>query len=45
MKFHEGLEPRQLDVDGVEVECHLHDPDALAAARKLGADVEQLKRG
>jgi oligopeptide/dipeptide ABC transporter ATP-binding protein len=41
LKFHEGLEPRQLDVDGVEVECHLHDPEALAAARKLGADVEQ----
>jgi oligopeptide/dipeptide ABC transporter ATP-binding protein len=35
--FHQGVVPRRLEVDGVEVECHLHDPEALAAAKRLGA--------
>ena len=30
--FHEPREPRLRDVDEVQVACHLHDPDALAAA-------------
>ena len=33
VRFHEPRVPRELDVDGVRVECHLHDPEALAAAR------------
>ncbi len=28
VEFHRGLEPRQLEVDGVTVQCHLHDPEA-----------------
>jgi peptide/nickel transport system ATP-binding protein len=30
--FHEPREPRLLDVDEVQVACHLYDPDAVAAA-------------
>jgi oligopeptide/dipeptide ABC transporter ATP-binding protein len=37
--FNRGREPRPLEVEGVEVECHLHDPEALEAARELGAKV------
>jgi oligopeptide/dipeptide ABC transporter ATP-binding protein len=33
VRFHHGVEPRPLDVDGVRVECHLHDEAALTAAR------------
>ena len=32
VEFNHGVEPRRLDVDGVEVECHLRDPDAMEAA-------------
>jgi peptide/nickel transport system ATP-binding protein len=32
VRFHEALEPRHLEVEGAQVECHLHDPEALAAA-------------
>ena len=41
VEFHRGLEPRQLEVDGVSVQCHLHDPEALdasGAARDPGPD-------
>ena len=38
VSFHEGLEPRRLDIDGVEVECHLHDPEAIAP--RAGARLE-----
>ena len=41
VSFHEGLEPRRLDIDGVEVECHLHDPEAIARAQALGSKVER----
>jgi hypothetical protein len=34
VRFHEGLEPRDLDLDGTRVQCHLHDPEALEAARR-----------
>jgi peptide/nickel transport system ATP-binding protein len=34
VRFHEGLEPRDLDIDGTRVQCHLHDPEALDAARR-----------
>ncbi len=37
VSFHPGLEPRKLEVDGVELECHLHDAEAMEAARELGA--------
>ena len=33
--WHEPLEPRLLPTDGVEVECHLYDDDALARAAQL----------
>jgi peptide/nickel transport system ATP-binding protein len=33
VEFHRGVEPRQLEVDGVAVQCHLHDPEAIAAAK------------
>ena len=33
VRFHEPRVPGDQDVDGVRVECHLHDPEALAAAR------------
>src|SRR5262245_28822412 len=32
--FHEPIEPRLLTVDDVQVECHLHDPDALGQAER-----------
>jgi oligopeptide/dipeptide ABC transporter ATP-binding protein len=38
VRFHQPLEPRDLDVDGVRVECHLHDREALAAAREASAE-------
>jgi hypothetical protein len=28
VQFHEGIEPRHLADDGVEVECHLYDNEA-----------------
>jgi oligopeptide/dipeptide ABC transporter ATP-binding protein len=34
VEFQQGLEPRQLDVNGVAVQCHLHDSEALAAAKQ-----------
>jgi peptide/nickel transport system ATP-binding protein len=37
VSFTHGAEPRRLDVDGVEVECHLHDPEALEAAKRAAA--------
>jgi oligopeptide/dipeptide ABC transporter ATP-binding protein len=37
VRFHHGAEPRPLQVDGVRVECHLHDEAALAAARDAAA--------
>jgi len=35
VEFHQGAEPRRLEVDDVEVECHLHDPEAIEAARRV----------
>jgi oligopeptide/dipeptide ABC transporter ATP-binding protein len=32
VRFRQGADPRPLEVDGVHVECHLHDPEALRAA-------------
>jgi peptide/nickel transport system ATP-binding protein len=43
VQFREGLEPRRLDVDGVEVECHLHDPEAIKRAQALGSKVQQAQ--
>jgi oligopeptide/dipeptide ABC transporter ATP-binding protein len=34
VRFHEGLEPRDVDADGTRVQCHLYDEDALAAAAR-----------
>jgi oligopeptide/dipeptide ABC transporter ATP-binding protein len=38
VRFRQGAEPRALEVDGVRVECHLHDPEALRAAGRDGSD-------
>ncbi|MGH2953794.1 MAG: ABC transporter ATP-binding protein [Solirubrobacterales bacterium] len=35
VRFNEAIDPRPVDVDGVRVECHLHDPDARAAAERI----------
>ncbi len=32
--FHEPIEPRLLPSGDVQVECHLHDPEALAEAER-----------
>jgi hypothetical protein len=32
VQFHEGIEPRHLSDDGVEVECHLFDEKAKRRA-------------
>jgi oligopeptide/dipeptide ABC transporter ATP-binding protein len=40
VEFHRGLEPRQLEVDGVAVQCHLHDPEAIAAAKSPAPSAE-----
>jgi oligopeptide/dipeptide ABC transporter ATP-binding protein len=34
LEFNEAMTPRPLDVRGIQVECHLHDPEALAAAER-----------
>ena len=40
VEFHEPIEPRLLQVDDVQVECHLHDPEALAEAERRRAGNE-----
>jgi len=35
VRFHKPVEPRTLEQGGAIVECHLHDPEALAAAERL----------
>ena len=35
VRFHAGLEPRQVQADAATVQCHLHDPEALEKARSL----------
>jgi oligopeptide/dipeptide ABC transporter ATP-binding protein len=37
--FHEGLEPRHLTFDGVEVECHLYDEEAKRRAGEYESQV------
>jgi peptide/nickel transport system ATP-binding protein len=39
VSFRQGAEPRPLEVDGVHVECHLHDLEALRAAGRSGETV------
>jgi peptide/nickel transport system ATP-binding protein len=34
VRFNEPIVPRPVDTDGVRVECHLHDPEARAAAER-----------
>jgi peptide/nickel transport system ATP-binding protein len=41
VEFHEPIEPRLLTVDGVQVECHLHDPESLAEAERRRAGNEK----
>jgi oligopeptide/dipeptide ABC transporter ATP-binding protein len=33
IRFHEGLEPRDVQAGGARLQCHLYDEEALAAAR------------
>jgi hypothetical protein len=35
VRFHEGIEPRNLPVGESRVECHLYDAEALARAKEL----------
>jgi hypothetical protein len=39
VEFHEPIEPRLLVAGDVQVECHLHDPEALAEAERRRASV------
>jgi hypothetical protein len=39
VQFHEGLEPRHLSDEGVEVECHLYDDQAKRRAVEYAAEV------
>jgi oligopeptide/dipeptide ABC transporter ATP-binding protein len=34
VRFHAGLVPRDMEAGGARVQCHLHDPEALAAAAR-----------
>jgi hypothetical protein len=34
VRFNEALEPRHLKIEQTEVECHLYDDEALAAAER-----------
>ncbi len=38
VRFHEGLEPRDVHADGSRLQCHLYDPEALAAAEAAGGE-------
>ncbi len=38
VRFHEGLEPRDVHADGSRLQCHLYDEEALAAARRASDD-------
>jgi hypothetical protein len=35
VEWHEPLNPRLLEIEGVQVACHLHDPDALRRAEEI----------
>jgi hypothetical protein len=37
VQFHEGIEPRHLATNGVEVECHLYDEEALRRAAEIAS--------
>jgi hypothetical protein len=37
VQFHEGIEPRHLADNGVEVECHLYDGEAKRRATEYAA--------
>ena len=39
VQFHEGLEPRHLSANGVEVECHLYDEEAMRRAAEYTSKV------
>jgi hypothetical protein len=46
--FHEGIEPRHLATNGVEVECHLYDEEALRRAAEIAwkpADIAITPKG
>jgi hypothetical protein len=35
VRFHEGLDPRDVESGGARLQCHLYDDEALARARQL----------
>jgi oligopeptide/dipeptide ABC transporter ATP-binding protein len=41
VRFHDGIEPREVRSGESIVECHLHDDDALARARELAGPPER----
>jgi peptide/nickel transport system ATP-binding protein len=41
VEFHDPIEPRLLQVDDVQVECHLHDPEALAEAERRRSENDE----
>jgi oligopeptide/dipeptide ABC transporter ATP-binding protein len=44
IRWHDPVEPRQIEVDGVRVECHLHDTEALAeAARRRDGAADEVQ--
>jgi oligopeptide/dipeptide ABC transporter ATP-binding protein len=38
VRFHDGIVPRDLEVGGARVECHLYDDEALAEAKRIAAE-------
>jgi hypothetical protein len=37
VRFHEGLEPRDVEVGEARLQCHLYDPEALERAKRAAA--------
>jgi peptide/nickel transport system ATP-binding protein len=35
VRFHPGIDPRDIEANGTRVQCHLHDQEALAEAERL----------
>ena len=44
VRWHDPVTPRSLHLDGVSVECHLYDEEALAERRAAGPSVPRKRR-
>ena len=42
VRFHEGLEPRDVEVGEARLQCHLYDPEALERAKQAAAGGHQV---